>query len=330
MRRTLVLVCALAGIFSAPLALTPARAQSTAALLSDFRAAGNRLDRASEAYNKARLERQRLDGKLADARVNVAHAEKKLAKVRGRLGQAVAYMYKHPAGGMDTFYQARSFGELERGSAFAGRVVLSTDDVLLQLRKARAEERGAMSTLQGLRDQARSKELEIAAERRNAKAAFDHTQSLLHDRQVADAVEADRIAGLAHAGSIARYAIHYNGPISPGARIAVATAAAQIGKPYQWGAAGPDRFDCSGLTMYSWAHAGVSMGHYTGSQWAEFPHVPLSELAPGDLVFFGSDIHHVGIYEGGGVMIHAPQTGDFVKRTSIWGMGTAPAGAVRP
>jgi cell wall-associated NlpC family hydrolase len=58
--------------------------------------------------------------------------------------------------------------------------------------------------------------------------------------------------------------------------------------------------------------------------------VPLSQLAPGDLVFFGSDLHHVGIYAGGGVMIHAPQTGDYVKKTSIWGMGSAPVGAVRP
>jgi hypothetical protein len=298
--------------------------------MAQFRASGNRLDQATEAYNKARLDRQHLDAKLADARVNVARSEKKLSAVRGRLGQAVVYMYKHPAGGMDTFYQARSFGELERGSAFAGRVVLSTDDVLLQLRRARAEERGAMNTLQGLRDQARKKEVEIAAERDSAKAAFDHTQSMLRDRQLADAIEADRIAGLQRAGDIARYMIHYNGPISPGAMTAVRTAAAQIGKPYQWGAAGPDSFDCSGLTMYSWAAAGVSMGHYTGAQWAAFPHVPLSELAPGDLVFFGSDVHHVGIYEGGGVMIHAPQTGDFVKRTSIWGMGEPPIGAVRP
>jgi cell wall-associated NlpC family hydrolase len=82
--------------------------------------------------------------------------------------------------------------------------------------------------------------------------------------------------------------------------------------------------------MYAWAAAGVGMSHYTGAQWSEFPHVPLDQLAPGDLVFFGGDLHHVGIYEGGGVMIHAPQTGDFVKRTSIWGMGSPPVGAVRP
>jgi cell wall-associated NlpC family hydrolase len=329
MRRTLVLVCALTVAVALPTSM-PASAQSTASLLADFQSAGRRLDQSTEAYNKARLDRERLDAKLATARSDAARSEKKLAAVRSRLGQAVRYMYKHPAEGMDTFYQARSFGELERGSAFAGRVVLSADDVLLQVRKARAEERGAVSVLQGLRDEARQKELEIAAERKAAKAAFDHTQSLLHDRQLADAVEAQRLAGLRSAGDIARYAIHYDGPVNPRALVAVRTAEAQIGKPYQWGAAGPYTFDCSGLTMYSWAAAGVGMAHYTGAQWAAFPHVPLSDLAPGDLVFFGSDIHHVGIYEGGGVMIHAPQTGDFVKRTSIWAMGEPPVGAVRP
>jgi cell wall-associated NlpC family hydrolase len=212
----------------------------------------------------------------------------------------------------------------------AGRVVLSADDVLLQLRKARAEERASVASLQSLRSQARRNELEQAAERRAAVDAFHRTQSLLRNRELADAVEAERQAGLRSAAALAAANIHYNGPVSPGAATAVRTAAAQIGKPYRWGAAGPDSFDCSGLTMYAWAAGGVGMDHYTGSQWAAFPHVGLDQLAPGDLVFFGSDLHHVGIYEGGGIMIHAPQTGDFVKRTSIWGMGSSPVGAVRP
>src|SRR5207244_2637657 len=82
-------------------------------------------------------------------------------------------------------------------------------------------------------------------------------------------------------------------PVSAGASKAVATAQAQIGKPYKWAAAGPDSFDCSGLTMYAWAAVGVSMIHSAAAQYDEFPHVSKSELAPGDLVFFGSPIHHV-------------------------------------
>ena len=70
--------------------------------------------------------------------------------------------------------------------------------------------------------------------------------------------------------------------------------------------------------MYAWAAVGVSMIHSAAAQYDEFPHVSKSELAPGDLVFFGSPIHHVGIYEGGGVMIDAPQTGELVRRDSIY------------
>jgi cell wall-associated NlpC family hydrolase len=117
-------------------------------------------------------------------------------------------------------------------------------------------------------------------------------------------------------------------PVKSGAGTAVATAAAQIGKPYEWAAEGPDSFDCSGLTMYAWEKAGVSLVHSSQAQYASLPHVPRDKLQPGDLVFFGSPIHHVGIYEGGGIMINAPETGANVRRDSI---GRADyAGAARP
>lgn len=115
---------------------------------------------------------------------------------------------------------------------------------------------------------------------------------------------------------------------SPGAARAVATAKAQLGKPYVFATAGPDTFDCSGLTSYAWAAAGVSMEHWTVAQYHAFPHVPLDALAPGDLVFFGSDLHHEGIYIGGGLMIHAPYTGTVVQISSVYMSNIA--GAVRP
>jgi NlpC/P60 family protein len=102
-------------------------------------------------------------------------------------------------------------------------------------------------------------------------------------------------------------------------REALAFARHQLGKPYQWGADGPDSFDCSGLTMAAWASAGVSLDHYSVAQYTEGDHVSRSELRPGDLVFFATDtsdpstIHHVGIYAGGGRMINAPYTGADVR-----------------
>jgi cell wall-associated NlpC family hydrolase len=107
-------------------------------------------------------------------------------------------------------------------------------------------------------------------------------------------------------------------PPSSRAAIAVAYARAQLGKPYVFATAGPNTFDCSGLTKAAWAAAGVSMAHYSGAQATAFPRVSWSQLQPGDIVVFYSDWHHVGLYVGGGTMIHAPQTGDVVKYAPAW------------
>jgi cell wall-associated NlpC family hydrolase len=117
--------------------------------------------------------------------------------------------------------------------------------------------------------------------------------------------------------------------------VAANWALTQLGKPYQWGAAGPGTYDCSGLTMVAWAHAGVSLLHFTGYQWDEGPHVPLDQLQRGDLLFYATNnsdpdtIHHVGIYIGNGMMVDAPFTGALVRIDSIYQPGT-PIGAVRP
>ena len=97
------------------------------------------------------------------------------------------------------------------------------------------------------------------------------------------------------------------------ASVAVREAYAKLGSPYVWGASGPSTFDCSGLTSWVWAKAGVSLPHSSRAQYAVGRQVSQSEIAPGDLVFYGSPIHHVGIYVGGGNMISAPHTGDVVK-----------------
>ncbi len=102
------------------------------------------------------------------------------------------------------------------------------------------------------------------------------------------------------------------------AAVAVAYARAQLGKPYVFATAGPNAFDCSGLTMAAWRAAGVGMAHYSGSQAAAFPKVGWSQLQPGDIVVFYSDYHHVGLYIGGGMMIHAPHTGDVVRIAPAW------------
>ncbi len=122
----------------------------------------------------------------------------------------------------------------------------------------------------------------------------------------------------------------YKGPTSTQAGKAVAFAYAQLGKPYVFGASGPDSYDCSGLTMASWAAAGVSIPRTSYAQWAGLPHVPVSQLEPGDILVFNG-AGHVGIYVGGNELIDAPHTGAVVEKIALsgWYLSTLD-GAVRP
>jgi cell wall-associated NlpC family hydrolase len=126
---------------------------------------------------------------------------------------------------------------------------------------------------------------------------------------------------------------YFPGPppaVSPGAAGAVQAARSQIGVPYQWGGSSPSTgFDCSGLTSWAWAQAGRSIPRTSRAQYAGTRRVSLSELQPGDLVFYGSPIYHVGLYSGGGMMVDAPSSGRTVNERSIYAVGT-PVGAGRP
>ncbi|MFF7700071.1 C40 family peptidase [Streptomyces lydicus] len=118
------------------------------------------------------------------------------------------------------------------------------------------------------------------------------------------------------------------GTQSTKAEKALAFARAQIGKPYVWGATGPSSYDCSGLTQAAWKAAGVDLPRTTWDQVKVGQRVATSNLQPGDLVFFFDDISHVGMYIGGGKMIHAPHPGADVREESIYYMPIY--GSVRP
>jgi cell wall-associated NlpC family hydrolase len=108
---------------------------------------------------------------------------------------------------------------------------------------------------------------------------------------------------------------------------ALQAALTKAGDPYVWGAAGPAEFDCSGLVVWAYAQEGIALPHYTGSLWNSGVHVARSDLEPGDLVFFFSDISHVGIYIGDGMMIDAPNFGVPVHVEPVY--WSAYVGAVR-
>jgi len=107
-------------------------------------------------------------------------------------------------------------------------------------------------------------------------------------------------------------------PVSGKAGIALSAAYSQLGVPYKFAGESPEvGFDCSGLTKWAWGRAGVGMPHQSGAQFGSFPHVSQDEAQPGDLIFYYSPIGHVGIYIGGGQMIHAPNTGTTVAIATV-------------
>ncbi|KPH99022.1 NLP/P60 protein [Actinobacteria bacterium OK006] len=109
---------------------------------------------------------------------------------------------------------------------------------------------------------------------------------------------------------------------------AVRYAVEQIGKPYVWGAVGPGAYDCSGLTSQAWGHAGRPIPRTSQEQWAQLPHIPLSELRPGDLVIYFPEATHVALYLGDGLVVQAPRPGTDVKVSPI--AANPLLGAVRP
>lgn len=122
---------------------------------------------------------------------------------------------------------------------------------------------------------------------------------------------------------------------NPYAAKAIEYARSKFGRPYVWGAKGPEEFDCSGLVQAAYEHAGLALPGYSGDQYNAGKHVPVSEAQPGDLIFWADAkgnpeaIHHVAIYVGNGEVIQAPQDGDVVKQSKIWQNELVPM-ATRP
>ncbi|MFE2375004.1 NlpC/P60 family protein [Streptomyces sp. NPDC059398] len=119
-----------------------------------------------------------------------------------------------------------------------------------------------------------------------------------------------------------------NNKASTEGKKAVKFATDQIGKPYVWGAAGPNSYDCSGLTSQAWAAAGDPIPRTSQEQWKQLPHIAVKDMRPGDLIIYFSDATHVGMYIGDGAMVNAPRPG---RNVTIGGAGSMPIlGVVRP
>ncbi|TWV46056.1 NlpC/P60 family protein [Streptomyces misionensis] len=121
-------------------------------------------------------------------------------------------------------------------------------------------------------------------------------------------------------GSIAVPGMSSDASAATMATKALQIAASKRGAPYQWGATGPRRFDCSGLTLYSFKKAGKKLPRTAAQQYNKTRHISAGSRRAGDLVFFhsGRYVYHVGIYAGHGKIWHAPKTGAVVRLEKIW------------
>jgi peptidoglycan DL-endopeptidase CwlO len=169
---------------------------------------------------------------------------------------------------------------------------------------------GAQLTQLAQRKETLQRKVELLARGEEASRSLERTTASRESKAAAElaALEAQRIAEM-------------GGP-------AVAYAKSQVGDAYVYGAAGPDAFDCSGLTMAAWAQAGVSLPHNSSAQYSSGRHISESELQPGDLVFYYSPISHVGMYIGNGQIVNALNPGSGVQISALHSMPYV--GAVRP
>jgi cell wall-associated NlpC family hydrolase len=191
----------------------------------------------------------------------------------------------------------------------------------------------ASARVQALRVARQALEARAAASAQQASDALAQRTELLAaaDARVVDLVQAQRQAREAAASATAAASLRALGADSGtttatgAAATAISAARTKLGAPYVWGATGPDAFDCSGLVQWAYAQAGVALPRTTRQEYAALPRVPLADLSPGDLVLYASGgpdatpatIHHVGLYLGGGLMVHAPHTGDVVRIAAV-------------
>jgi cell wall-associated NlpC family hydrolase len=308
-------------------------------LASQLEAQGNRLSLLAEQFNAARLRSERLEGEAAAAAAEVARLDREVGRNRDLLrDQAVdAYMK-----GNAPTVAATDDVDPSRMQQYVDTIIGRRKDALDELRAAQLALAERQEVLVGARQRARSALSQVDASKRAAssaasaqRATLDKVQGELATlvsaearrraeadarRAAAAAATRDRAAPVRTAGKTSRAeepAGPPPGPPASGASAAVAKAKEQIGDDYEYGAAGPDAFDCSGLTMYSWKAGGRSLPHGSAAQYRSTTRVSRGDLEPGDLLFYGSPIHHVGIYVGGGQMVEASQEGTPVRYASI-------------
>lgn len=300
---------------------------------------------ASERYNAAQVHYNKITSKVAAIEHKIKKLQKQEHFLQSQLDTRVNDMYRQgPLGFLPVILSVRSYEDFDTTI----RVLTSLNEqdaaTVSQLKAAKAsaqraraelkvQQRAAKKQKLAMAENARQVKAELASRKHVLESVTAEIQGLIAQRLASQdiGVQTRTMKLLLQHRSPESGGICFGGATAPSSSAgkAVYWAEKQLGKPYVWAAAGPSTFDCSGLMLYAYAHAGVNLNHYSGDQINEGRHVSKSNLQPGDLVFFGSPIHHVGMYVGGGNFIEAPYTGTDVRISRLSSRGDF-AGACRP
>ncbi|MGI5325587.1 NlpC/P60 family protein [Actinomadura nitritigenes] len=269
----------------------------------------DQLEKLTEQYNglKVKLEQSQQAAKVAAG--NAERQQKSLEGLREKVGSLAATSYMQ--GGTDptvSFISAQDPQVVLDRAATLNYFATQDSTQVLGLMQAMQSAQRARKSAEERAQQVTQLKTQLTAQKKKVTSAYEKVRG--------KAVKKDP-------SLLAKLPVIGEGKAAEALRYAMS----KLGSPYVWGASGPTTFDCSGLTMWAYKQVGINLPHYTGSQWNAGTHVSESQMQPGDLIFFYSDLHHMGMYVGGGKMIHAPHTGDVVRIASL--AGRPIAGVVR-
>ena len=271
-------------------------------LVAEATQLSNEVDSLGQQYDSLKIQLGHANSEVKIANQAAARAEAAMAGSQKAVAQLAAMGYMN--GGMDPTLQMLTSGNPDLFLSQASTVKQLNDEAGMRL-----------STLQ--REQLAAERAQTTAKEEIATA--DELQSQINGKVKTINAKLNVLHSSAMAQAMAVFSKTGSYPdiVLPEATnvgtTALRAALTQRGKPYVWGAAGPDSYDCSGLVMWAFAQEGISLPHYTGDQWNSGMHVSRADLEPGDLVFFFADISHVGLYIGNGLMVDAPSTGQVVQ-----------------
>ncbi len=281
-------------------------------------------EQAQERYHDVNLELKALQRDLRALRADQARQREVTEHVRGQVEDSVVAQYEgqtiSAVGQVIISDDPQVFlGQPSTMDAFHSIQNSLYDDYATELKALRLRTQATDARTRTIGQL----EEKLAAEKKDRDDALAKAQAVLDDLE---AKERERL--LAQAASGGNVDIPSNIPASGRGGAAVRFAMAQVGDAYVYGAAGPNAWDCSGLTMMAWAQAGVGLPHSSSAQFGSGPRIPSGSLQPGDLVFYYHPISHVALYIGNGLIVHAAHPGAGVRVAGVFSMPFV--GAVRP